>query len=161
LLPPLFVHFALVFPDRPDAWVRSEAGRRFMPLLYLPALALGAVSVIGVMNGATHGDMLERLTTLVQSGQLLYLAVCLIAGLTLVARALGHVRSVTARRQLRWIVWGTAVGSIPFAIGYALPFALGLAPLPGFEYTALLLGLLPLGFASAIVRYRLMDVEVI
>src|SRR5260221_6310224 len=53
LLPPLFVHFALVFPDRPDAWVRSEAGRRFMPLLYLPALALGAVSAAAVMNGAT------------------------------------------------------------------------------------------------------------
>ena len=27
LLPPLFVHFALVFPERPDSWVRSDAGR--------------------------------------------------------------------------------------------------------------------------------------
>jgi two-component system NtrC family sensor kinase len=161
LLPPLFVHFALVFPDRPDAWVRSDAGRRFMPLLYLPALALGAVSVIAVMNGAAHGDMLTRLTVLVQSAQLLYLAVCLVAGLAIVVRALRHVRSVTARRQLRWIVWGSAVGSVPFAFGYALPFALGLPPLRGFEYTALLLGLVPLAFASAIVRYRLMDVEVI
>ena len=161
LLPPLFVHFALVFPDRPDAWVRSEAGRRFMPLLYLPALALGAVSVAAVMNGATHGEVLTRLTTLVQSGQLLYLAVSLIAGLAIMVRALRRVRSVTARRQLRWIVWGSAVGSVPFAFGYALPFALGLPPVRGFEYTALLLGLVPLAFASAIVRYRLMDVEVI
>jgi hypothetical protein len=161
LLPPLFVHFALVFPDRPDAWVRSEAGRRFMPLLYLPALVLGAVSVGAVMNGATHGDVLTRLTSLVQSGQLLYLALSLIAGLAIMVRALRHVRSVTARRQLRWIVWGSAVGSIPFAFGYALPFAFGLPPLAGFEYSALLLGLVPLAFASAIVRYRLMDVEVI
>jgi hypothetical protein len=76
-------------------------------------------------------------------------------------RALRHVRSVTARRQLRWIVWGSAIGSVPFAFGYALPFAVGLPPLRGFEYTALLLGLVPLAFASAIVRYRLMDVEVI
>jgi two-component system, NtrC family, sensor kinase len=161
LLPPLFVHFALVFPDRPDAWVRSDAGRRFMPLLYLPALALGAVSVIAVMNGATHGEMLARLTEAVQGGQLLYLAVCLVAGLAIMVRALRNVRSVTARRQLRWIVWGSAIGSLPFAFGYALPFALGWPPLRGFEYTALLLGLVPLAFASAIVRYRLMDVEVI
>ena len=76
-------------------------------------------------------------------------------------RALRRVRSVTARRQLRWIVWGTALGSVPFVFGYALPFALGLQPLRGFEFTALLLGLIPLAFASAIVRYRLMDVEVI
>jgi two-component system NtrC family sensor kinase len=161
LLPPLFVHFALVFPDRPDAWVRSDAGRRFMPLLYLPALVLGAVSVVAVMNGATHGAMLTRLTNAVQSAQLLYLAICLVAGLAIMVRALRHVRSVTARRQLRWIVWGSAIGSVPFAFGYALPFALGLPPLRGFEYTALLLGLVPLAFASAIVRYRLMDVEVI
>ncbi len=33
--------------------------------------------------------------------------------------------------------------------------------LPGAEYTAVLLGCIPLAFASAIVRYRLMDIEVI
>ena len=76
-------------------------------------------------------------------------------------RALSRVRSVTARRQLRWIVWGTALGAVPFVFGYALPFALGLEPVPGAELTAILLGLVPLAFASAIVRYRLMDVEVI
>ena len=50
---------------------------------------------------------------------------------------------------------------MPFVFGYALPFAFGLQPLRGFEFSALLLGLIPLAFASAIVRYRLMDVEVI
>jgi hypothetical protein len=45
--------------------------------------------------------------------------------------------------------------------GYALPFVVGLEPLRGFEFSALLIGLIPLAFASAIVRYRLMDVEVI
>jgi PAS domain S-box-containing protein len=161
LLPPLFVHFALVFPDRPDAWVRSDTGRTLVPALYLPALLLGGVSVAGVMNGATHGEVLTRLSTLVQRGQLVYLAVSLLAGLAIMVRALRLVRSVTARRQLRWIVWGTAIGSVPFAFGYALPFAFGLPALKGFEYSALLLGLVPLAFASAIVRYRLMDVEVI
>jgi PAS domain S-box-containing protein len=161
MLPALFLHFALVFPDRPDAWVRSDAGRTLLPAIYLPALLLGALSVISVVNGATHGEMLSRVTSIVQRGQLVYLALSLIAGLAIMVRALRRVRSVTARRQLRWIVWGTALGSIPFAFGYALPFAFGFTPLKGFEFSALLLGLIPLAFASAIVRYRLMDVEVI
>ena len=161
LLPPLFLHFALVFPDRPDAWVRSETGRTLVPALYLPALLLGGASVAGVVNAARHGEVLTQVATIVQSGQLFYLAVSLVAGLAIMVRALRRVRSVTARRQLRWIVWGTALGSLPFVFGYGLPFALGFQPLPGFEWSALLLGLIPLAFASAIVRYRLMDVEVI
>ena len=161
LLPPLFLHFALVFPDRPDAWVRSDTGRTLVPAMYLPALLLGAVSVASVVNGARHGEMLTRLGGLVQAGQLIYLAITLVAGLAIMVRALRRVRSATARRQLRWIVWGTALGSVPFVLGYAFPFAFGLQPIKGFELSALLLGLIPLAFASAIVRYRLMDVEVI
>jgi two-component system, NtrC family, sensor kinase len=161
LLPPLFLHFALVFPDRPDAWVRSDTGRSLVNAIYLPALLLGAVSVAGVINGAAHGNVLTWVASYVQYAQLLYLAIALIAGLVIMVRALRMVRSVTARRQLRWIVWGTAIGSVPFTLGYALPFALGLQPWRGFEFSALLLGLIPLAFASAIVRYRLMDVEVI
>jgi hypothetical protein len=161
LLPPLFLHFALVFPERPEAWVRSDAGRTLLPAIYLPALLFGGVSVAGVVNAAGHGEVLTRVATWVQRGQLIYLVVSLIGGLAIMVRALRLVRSVTARRQLRWIVWGSALGAVPFAFGYAIPFAFGVEPLGGFEYTALLLGLIPLSFASAIVRYRLMDVEVI
>ena len=161
LLPPLFLHFALVFPERPDAWVRSDSGRMLVHLIYLPALLLGGVSVAAVVNGATHGDVLSTATSFVDRAQLIYLAASLVAGLGIMVRALGKVPSVTARRQLRWIVWGSALGAIPFAFGYAVPFALGFEPMRGVEFTVLLLGLIPLAFASAIVRYRLMDVEVI
>src|SRR4029078_12216036 len=65
------------------------------------------------------------------------------------------------RRRRLWLVGGRPLGSIPFALAYALPFACAYTPLKGFEFSALLLGLIPLAFASAIVRYRLMDVEVI
>ena len=47
LLPPLLLHFTLVFPERPP---RSTApGRpRFLPLMYVPALALGAARIVAV-----------------------------------------------------------------------------------------------------------------
>ncbi len=161
LLPPLFVHFALVFPERPDSWARSDRGRSLLPLVYLPALLLGAAKVATILRGDRRGDILTSVLNLVDSAELLYLALCLVGGLVIMTRALTRVRSVTARRQLRWIVWGTGLGALPFVFGYALPFALGFTPAPAFEFTAVLLGLVPLAFASAIIRYRLMDVEVI
>jgi two-component system NtrC family sensor kinase len=160
LLPPLFLHFALMFPDRPDAWARSDSGRSLIPLLYVPALLLGGAHVAAVVRFG-HGEALSSVVGLVDRVELLYLGVSLVAGLVVMTRALRRVRSVTARRQLRWIVWGTALGALPFAAAYALPFAFGLEPIAGAEFTAVLLALVPLAFASAIVRYRLMDVEVI
>ena len=88
-----------------------------------------------------------------------YLALC--RRVLVLLGALAHVRYVTARRQFRWIVWGSLLGGVPFALGYAIPFALGATPSVRMELLAVPLGLIPLAFASAIVRYRLMDVEVI
>ncbi|HSL20734.1 MAG TPA: ATP-binding protein [Vicinamibacterales bacterium] len=159
LLPPLLVHFALVFPDRPNAWVRSETGRTLLPLLYLPAFALAGLRVTAITRG--EGITLSTAIEWLDRAELAYLALCMAAGLAVLVRALRRVRSVTARRQLRWIVWGTSLGSVPFVFGYALPFAFGMTPPAALELTVLLIGLVPLAFASAIVRYRLMDVEVI
>ncbi|MDQ3346964.1 MAG: ATP-binding protein [Acidobacteriota bacterium] len=161
LLPPLFVHFTLVFPERPDSWALSHSGRSTLPLLYLPALLLGGARVATLLRGGEQGAVLSSVITLIERGELICLAVGLMAGLAIMLRALGRVRSVTARRQLRWIVWGTAFGAVPFAFGYAFPYVLGFTPFRGADLTAVLLGLVPLAFASALVRYRLMDVEVI
>src|SRR5581483_5586160 len=50
LLPPLLLHFTFVFPDRPeDAEAVSTA---FVPVIYLPALALGAARVVTVARGS-------------------------------------------------------------------------------------------------------------
>ena len=161
LLPPLIVHFALVFPERPDSWAHSDAGRTAVPLLYLPGLLLGAARVAALLRARQHGAVFSDVITVVERGELICLGIGLIAGLAIMIRALGRARSVTARRQLRWIVGGTAFGGVPFVFGYALPYAMGFTPWPGADLTAVLLAVVPLAFASAIVRYRLMDVEVI
>src|SRR5688572_17459378 len=120
ILPPLFLHFSLVFPERPRAWVRTRIGRASLPLLYLPALVLGvsrAAAMTGYVQGPTASWVLER----VEWSAYLYLALCLSGGLWLITRALRRLRSVTAQRQLRWIVWGTTVGAVPFITLYVIP----------------------------------------
>src|SRR5918994_1691685 len=48
ILPPLFLHFTLVFPDRPRSWIRTASGRALLPLLYVPACLVGLARVIAV-----------------------------------------------------------------------------------------------------------------
>ena len=158
VLSPLFLHFALVFPDRPNPWVRSPTGRAVLPLVYAPAVVL-VLSRWWAMRRLPGELMVPRLQQL-DALELVYLSACLLGGLALMIRALGRLRSVTARRQLRWIVWGSGVGAVPFISVYVIPLLLDV-PIPNAQYSAVLLGSIPLAFASAIVRYRLMDVEVI
>ena len=160
LLAPLFMHFALVFPERSPGWLRHRLGRRVFPLIYLPALVLGlaqAYNVLGSLGGSEFPSAVELNWRL----QELYLAACTIGGLAIMIVALQRVPSVTAQRQLRWIVSGAVFGGLPYSLGYALPWALGSEPFAGFHLFAVPLGLIPLAFAAAIVRYRLWDVEVI
>ena len=160
-LPPMFLHFTLVFPERPRRWTGGLPGRALAAALYVPAFALGIARIVAVSRGDTDGALFAWLTDTLDRFEFFYLAACLIGGLIGLMRAVSQVRTITGRRQLRWIVWGTALGAGPFAVGYALPYAIGVTPSLPMELSAIPLSLIPLAYASAIVRYRLMDIEVI
>ena len=160
LLPALLLHFTVVFPARPP-WRAQSRLRASLPLLYLPALALGVGRIITVARGAEDGVAFSRALDLLDRAEHVYLFVCTAAGVVVLRRAFGEITSLTGRRQLRWLAWGTLFGAGPFAFGFALPWAAGVDPPLALQLTAIPLGLVPLAFASAIVRYRLRDVEVI
>jgi two-component system NtrC family sensor kinase len=161
LLPPLFLHFALVFPERPRRpWLASLADRRW-PLLYAPPAALALARVTALFRASEDPAGLIGTIAALDRFEPLYVSLYLVTAVVLFLIGLATARSTTALRQLRWIVWGAAIGVGPFMLAYAVPFAVGATPTLAMELTAIPLGLIPLAFASAIVRYRLMDVEVI
>lgn len=161
VLPPLFLHFALVFPERPHMPGYSAVLARWLPAIYLPGAVLGSTRALAVLRSGIDPEYFVRVVALLDRLEYVYLAVFLSAGLAVLVRALSRARSVTVKRQLRWIVWGTALGAMPFALGYAIPFAFGIDPSIPAGLSAIPLGFIPLAFASAIIRYRLMDVEII
>ena len=161
MLPALFLHFTLIFPERRRRWTAGDAGRLLVPLIYLPAVLLGIARMVAVARSDSNAALFVGIIGSLERIEYVYLAVCFLAGLVALNRALSEVRSITARRQLRWIAWGTALGVAPFALGYSLPWAMGVEPSLPMQLSAIPLGLIPLAYASAIVRYRLMDIEVI
>ncbi|MGE5359929.1 MAG: GAF domain-containing protein, partial [Bacteroidales bacterium] len=159
LLPPLFLHFTLAFPERGP---RPGVLPRWLPLVYAPAVLLATADIVVLTQAGSNPRLfVDRLVPIIDRLEYLYLAACLVIGFFVWVAALRRVRTVTGRRQLRWIVSGVLFGGGPFVFGYALPYSLGAQPTLALSLLAVPLGLLPLAFASAIVRYRLMDVEVI
>src|SRR5262249_20639730 len=150
----------LVFPERPP-WRASGRLPYLLPVIYLPAFLLGLLRIVAVSRAAANGPAFSRALDVLDRAEHVYLFLCGATSVFVLARAFGEITSLTGRRQLRWIASGTALGVGPFALGYALPWAFGIDPPLALQLTAIPLGLVPLAFASAIVRYRLRDVEVI
>ncbi|RPI10119.1 MAG: PAS domain-containing protein, partial [Acidobacteriales bacterium] len=65
------------------------------------------------------------------------------------------------RQQLKWLRNGALFGVLPFLLFYVLPYSLGAVPGPYMKMAVLSLALVPLTWAYAVLRYRLMDVDVI
>jgi hypothetical protein len=65
------------------------------------------------------------------------------------------------RQQLKWLRNGVVCGLLPFALLYGIPYALGAVPNDYLKLSVYSLILMPLSLAYAIVRYRLMDVDIL
>ncbi len=73
----------------------------------------------------------------------------------------GHTEDPVIRRQLKYLRNGAFVGLAPFAFLYAVPYIAGMVPTHVMNLSVLSMGLIPLTWAYAITRYRLMDVDII
>ena len=157
LAPTLFLHFCLTFPE-PRRWFRS---RIYAPLLYLPGV-LFTLFFVGITSGAVYiATPLVQVSWYLDRVWMAFLTLLyLVSGLTL---ALEYRRAddPILRQQLKWLRNGTFCGLLPFALFYALPYVLGIIPGAWTHLAVLSLPLIPLTLAYAIVRYRLMDVDVI
>jgi len=157
LAPALFVHFCLSFPEPAARW----RGFWRASSLYVPAAVLCAITF-----GVGTGNIRVALSSmdsrwLLDRVWLLYLAISYLAGGLILSVRCHYVEDSLRRQQMKWVRNGAIAGVLPFALAYALPYALGAVPNQFMTLSILPMALVPLTWAYAIARYRLMDVDVI
>ena len=153
LQPALLVHFALVFPER-----RSWLAPKLLAVYSVPAVLL--LLHMGVATQAL--DLLPSLGNriLLDRMELAYLGLYFLAAAAIFLGSYRRAPSGVLRQQLKWVTGGTLAGILPFELLYILPFVLGI-PQPWMRASVLSLLLIPLCYGYAIIRYRLMDVDII
>ena len=154
LQPVLFLHFAISFTQE-----GSRRRRRLLyPLLYLPGLLLGILRYLSYTYWQSTGAVQLRLDKFDYA----YLATFyVLAAIVFWVRYRDEVQPLQ-RQQLKWLSRGTVLTVIPFTALYVIPFLFDAYMPSALTRVALLsLILLPLTFSWAIVRYRLMDVDLI
>ena len=155
LQPALFLHFALSFPEER----LKRFGRRILlPLVYAPGAALLGLWIWVVQTREATGLLKHRID---QVGTA-YDAAFYVLAVVLFLRSYFQADTPLLRQQLKWLCRGTLLAILPFTLFYAVPFLLDLNP-PHLltNLAGLSLVFLPLTFSWAIVRYRLMDTDLI
>jgi two-component system, NtrC family, sensor kinase len=157
LAPTLLLHFALVFPDRSGA---SRKSLLKIAAVYAVPVALLVIHILTTINALGFVPTMRSRFTLDQIEVSFLGAYFLAAGL-IFHLSYRHTRSGVLRQQLKWLTGGTLAGSVPFTAFYILPYVLDAPAQPWMQFSALSLVLIPLCFGYAIIRYRLMDVDII
>jgi two-component system, NtrC family, sensor kinase len=157
LAPALLLHFALVFPERAES---SRNSMLKLAAVYTPPLALLLVHILAAVNALGFVPTTRSRVALDQL-ELGFLGLCFLSAGIVFYLSFRRSRSGVLRQQLKWLTGGTLAGSLPFSLLYILPFAFDAATKSWMQFTALSLVLIPLCFGYAIIRYRLMDVDII
>jgi PAS domain S-box-containing protein len=155
LQPALFLHFALSFPEERFKQLRR---RWLLPLVYAPGAALLGLWLWSVETRLATALLKHRLDQTATA----YDAAFYVLAALLFLRSYSQANTPLLRQQLKWVTRGTLLAVVPFTLFYAVPFLLDLNP-PRLltNLAGLSLVFLPLTFSWAIVRYRLMDTDLI
>ena len=157
LAPAVFLHFCLTFPE-PRKWLHS---RFRVALLYLPAALLFAVFVAFATGALTVAIPLLELRWMLDRVWMVFWTVPYVAGGFALSVEYRKAEDPIVRQQLKWLRNGAFCGILPFALLYVLPYAMGAIPNAYLKMSVLSMPLIPLTLAYAIVRYRLMDVDIL
>jgi len=154
LQPALLVHFALVFPER-RGWLWPKLVALYAPPVALLTLhvfvAIGTLDFLPAVSSRYWLDQIE----------IANLGVYFLVAAGIFLASYRRAPSGVLRQQLKWVTAGTIAGTIPFLLFYIVPYVAGWMPASWMKASAYSLALIPLCFGYAIIRYRLMDVDII
>jgi two-component system, NtrC family, sensor kinase len=152
--PALLVHFALVFPERRGRLLPKLAAVYSIPFALLLLHIFVATGTLDFLPSIGNRDLLDTI-------EFLYLGVYFLVAAGIFLASYFRAPSGILRQQLKWVTGGTLAGILPFFLLYILPRLASTVPQPWMKLSAFSLVLIPISFGYAIVRYRLMDVDII
>ncbi len=155
LQPALFLHFALSFPEER----LKKFGRRWLlPFIYAPGAGLLGLWIWSIGTREATGLLLHQLDRV----SVAYEAALYLMAAGLFVRSYSLAKAPLQRQQLKWLYRGALLAVVPFTLFFAVPFLFDI-PVPSLytNLAGLSIVILPLTFSWAIIRYRLMDTDLI
>ncbi len=155
IVPPLFVHFALVFPrDRTTKW------KKLLYIYYLIAILMGLLlnySFIQTLNNFDNTSIDDYL--IIFNINRVYLIIGVIISILLFISSFNKEKESAEKKQLKWLLYGFIIGPLSFVCLWVLPILFTGKSLVPEEFIIILLCAVPITFAIAIIKYHFLDID--
>ncbi len=159
LFAPLLVHLCAIYPVR---YHLSNNRHWLAALLYAPAALLLTITALIYYPPPHLPAFSTNFVGAVFKTIFVHFWLALIAGACLLVYTFVRSGSTVVRQQLKWVVWGSMLAITPFSLLYAIGYVFGTGADSWWTDVAVLpLILIPLTFGNSVVRYRLMDVDIV
>lgn len=158
-LPAVFLHLTLSFPQRSATLDRRPW---LLPAAYGLAIGIAAwqAAVLLPYYAAPTLARGGRLGPAFAAADVFMIALTVVGVGVFIGRG-RRLANVRERNQVRWLLWGFAIGAAPYVFLRTLPSLVGLQPLmPDFLDRVVELAI-PFAFAMAVVRHQFLDIDVI
>jgi len=167
---PLFLHFSAIYPVR---YRLFEERRWRSVLVYVPALVLVLAATVVFLIDQIMAvlpqtrrvfgvfEVSPSFVTAFYKAAFIHFTIALVASAVLLIRRFVVSKNTVARQQLKWVVWGSVLAIAPFSLLYATGYILTETANPLSDAALVPLILIPLSLGYSVVRYRLMDVELV
>src|SRR6185437_14372769 len=130
-------------------------------LLYIPSVLVFLVYVGFASGSLKSGVSLRELSWFLDRVWMALATLPYLVGAVALSVEYKRADDTVVRQQLKWLRNGTICGMAPFAFLYVIPYAMGALPGEYLKLSVVSVVLIPLTLAYAIVRYRLMDVDIL
>ncbi|MBN1221626.1 MAG: hypothetical protein JXB23_00155 [Candidatus Aminicenantes bacterium] len=154
LAPALLLHFILLL-------FRSDKAKK-MIIIYLPAIFISCALISLFLYATLKSSIIHF--RYYQAFYLIfryYIVIYVLASIVSLVLSYRKMTLMEEKAQVKWIFFGILIGLGPFIVLYQLPQLFRLSPLISEEFSSVFFIFLPLAFAFSIVRFRLMDIELI
>lgn len=157
LVPALFIHFTLVFPSEKinqkrnallfiysfSSFLVLAVSVKYYPVLfnYTPLSALNYIFVLDLIRA--------------------FNVVAILVSVTIFIHTYKNSKDISEQKKLMWLLLGFVVGPVLYALLWLLPhWVLGEKLIPEAAIIVLMLAV-PITFSIAIIKYQLMDIQLI
>jgi PAS domain S-box-containing protein len=160
--PALLLHLGLVLTRKTWPWRRLALGISYGVTAALAGIAFW-ISPATLGGAYRWNDPAAAIETWIDRPAYLWMSVAVLFTIGILAKSYVRSPSGMHRSQMRWMLWGLAVGLGPFVTLYAIPWAVGAAELPEWaRFLAVMpMLLVPAAFTAALARYRLYDFDLL